>query len=83
MEDLRLAEMAREGHVLLIGDGLIGKHHDQMPGPGIGDLLHRCRIQRPAHVDAVDFRAQSGMSCLDGDGHAGCLANVFAYLLQR
>ena len=71
MEDLRLAEMAGEGDMLLVGDVLVGKHHDQMLRPGVADRLHCFGIQRLAHVDAADFRAQGGMSCLDGDGHAG------------
>jgi hypothetical protein len=36
-----------------------------------------------AHIDAVDFRAQRGMSRLDRDRHAGCLANGVSSRLER
>ena len=69
MEDLRLAELAGEGDMLGIGDGLVGEYHDQVLHPGVDDLLHRRGVERPAHVDAVDLRTEGRMARLDGDGH--------------
>ena len=74
MEDLGFAELPREGDMLLVGDRLVGEHHDQVLHPGVQDLLPRYRVERTAHVDAADFRAQGRMAGNDGDGHAGCLA---------
>ena len=71
MEYLRLAEVAGEGNVLGVADVLAGKHHDQMPGPGVVDRLQGLGIDRPAEIDAADFRTESGVARLDGDGH-GC-----------
>ena len=62
MEDLRLAEMASEGDVLLVGDGLIGKHHDEVFHPGVMDRLEGLGVHRPAHVDTADFRAKRRMT---------------------
>ena len=75
MEDLGLAEIAGEGDVFLIGDGLVGKHHDQIVHPGVVDGLERFRIDFGPQIDAADFGADRGMQRGDGDGHSGCSAN--------
>ena len=69
MEDLRLAEMAGEGDMLLVGDVLIGKHQHQMLGPGVDHRLPGGGIQRPAGIDAANLRAEGRMAGYDGDGH--------------
>jgi hypothetical protein len=83
MKYLRLSELAGEGDMFLIGDVLTGKHHDQVFHPGIDNLLQRFGIQGLPHIDAVDFRAQGGMSCFDCNRHAGYPANVSARLEER
>ena len=83
VKDLRIAEMAREGDMLLIGDALVGKHHDQMLRPGIGDLLHCCRIERPAHSTPWISAPRAGCRALTVIVMMPCSANVFSDLLQR
>jgi hypothetical protein len=74
VEDLRFAEVAREGDMLLVGDLLVGEHHHQMLHPGIVDCLDRPGIDRLRHVDAADLGAQGGMSWLDRDRHCFLLS---------
>ena len=69
MEDLRLAEMAGEVDMLLVGDDLVGEDQDEMLGPGVDHRLPRGGIHRPAHVDAPDLGAERRMAGDDGDGH--------------
>src|SRR5690349_24588298 len=69
MEDLGLAEIAREGDVLLVGDLLVGEDHDQMLHPRVVDLLDGFSIDRLGHVDAMDLGAERGMPWLDCDRH--------------
>jgi hypothetical protein len=69
VEDLGLAEMAREGDVLLVGDVLLREHQDEMLGPGVDHRLAGRGVDRPAHVDTADFRTESRMAARDSDAH--------------
>jgi hypothetical protein len=69
VEDLRLAEISREGDMLGIGDVLVRKHEHEMASPGVPNGLDRIGVQRLSHIDAADLRAERGMARLDGDCH--------------
>ena len=71
VEDLGLAELAREGDMLLVGDGLVGEDQHEVPRPGIAHRPDRRRVHRLPHIDATDFRAERGMTGRHGEGHVG------------
>jgi hypothetical protein len=78
MKDSRLAEMAREGDMLVVADTLIGEDEDEMVCPGVAPRLARFHVERPAQVDAAELGAQGRMSRRDDDSHVGSLATAMA-----
>ena len=66
---LDLAEIAREGDLLLVGDVLIVKHEDGVavhPGLDRRDLV---RGQRPTQIDPGHFADKHRMNLADRNGH--------------
>ena len=67
VEDLRLAEVAREGHVLAIGDVLLREDQHQMTHPESVQLAERRPIERRPHVEAAHLGAEGGVKRLHGE----------------